>query len=466
MLYEKFAAKLTTGQFRFYAIIAFFIIVFMGGGGSRSDIDSLVFLRPLAILFCAYALSAADSNAIKTVKIPLFILLALMMIIVLQLVPLPPEIWRRLPQREIYGVIADIAGIQPTWRPLNLSPSGGWNSLFSTTIPLAALLLFAIQTRDNKRKVFYFILLAALFSGTIGILQLATHSTDLFYFYKITNEGLPVGLFANRNHQALLFAIAIIIFGWWISNLHPNRNYIKTEFSIIILGVLFSIVIVFIIGSRSGLILSCFAMLALLLFLYNSPALSSAQKQERAIFGYKISRKAIVLTVASVSIAGVSVLVIFMSRSLALDRLLHKVPVETLRSKIFPALTDMTDFFFPYGSGFGSFQRVFYQFETSELLRPQYLNHAHNDWIEFVIEGGVAAALVLAAFIVWFLLRSFQVIIQPAGPEKSHSLTAISIVLICALASITDYPLRVPAIMVIFVFACGILEGREQSNVR
>jgi len=462
---NQIVKRSTSDQARFHVIIAFFVIAFLTGGGSRGDITSLVVLRPLAILFCAYALSIADPNELRTVRMPLFMLTAIIAVIALQLVPLPPLVWQELPKRAIYGDIGDLMGIEQPWRPINLSPSGGWNSLFSTTIPLAALLLYAVQTADNKRKILYIILGAALCSGLIGLLQFASSSTDLFYFYRITNEGLPVGLFANRNHQALLFAISIVIFGWWAHKLNPSSNHITTQSLIILFGIIFSIVMIFILGSRAGLAASVFGIFVMLMFLYFSPLLSIGAKRGIRVFGYNMSLRAIVLSSSFAVIVGITLLVVLMSRSLALDRLLQKVPVETLRSKIFPALIDMGGDFLPYGSGFGSFQRVFYQFETTELLRPQYLNHAHNDWIEFIIEGGVAAILTLAVFVIWFLVRCFQISKRPSGRTKSIGIAAISIILIFGFASIVDYPLRVPSFMAAFAVVCAMLEGSGRSKV-
>ncbi|GAA0475384.1 hypothetical protein GCM10009096_16320 [Parasphingorhabdus litoris] len=162
-------------------------------------------------------------------------------------------------------------------------------------------------------------------------------------------------------------------------------------------------------------------------------------------------------------------LTLLLSRSLAFDRLFGKDIISDMRGQVSSTLESMAQGYFPFGSGFGSFEHVFKQFETYELLRPTYLNQAHNDWLQFVIEGGLPAILLLIALLIWLVKRSVFVIRlgvwTSAGKASIMSLGSLSF---CAAASIVDYPLRVPTLM---AFAAVMLSffadnSRENSPVR
>jgi len=119
-------ADLTGQSACFYAFVAFMTLVFSMGGSSRDDVQSLVILRPLAVLFGAFALTCRTREHWKGRLFPLYIAIALLVLMILQSIPLPPSIWTELPGRKIFADIADLAGIEQPWRPLTLSPSSLW----------------------------------------------------------------------------------------------------------------------------------------------------------------------------------------------------------------------------------------------------------------------------------------------------------------------------------------------------
>jgi len=73
---------------------------------------------------------------------------------------------------------------------------------------------------------------------------------------------------------------------------------------------------------------------------------------------------------------------------------------------------------------------------------------AHNDWAQFVIEAGLPGIiLLLGAF--WWIMR----IAMALGSNPMHRPALIALaggVLVVAVASLFDYPLRAP----LFQFAC------------
>lgn len=448
-----------------FAVIAIFILcVFLMGGGSRDDIQSLIVLRPLSILFCGYALIIISWDQTKRLGLPFILLSLLMLLMLLQLVPLPFSIWSQFPQREIYAQIADSADLGQFWRPHSLSPSKTWNSLFSLFVPLATMLLFAIQSAKHQRQTFLIILGFGLLSALFGYLQIFESGSNIFSLYKVTNVGQPVGLYANQNHQALFLVCTLVILGWYVSRISAGNPSIKSK-SLAALFAFFALIpIIIAAGSRAGLLIGV-AALVLVFYLVSGSSvvapLSQKIRRESREKGHVILSKRAWLAGAS-SLFVVVVFAILLFRSAALDQLFTQNPFEGLRSKLLPILLDMSWAYFPFGSGFGSFEHVYPQFETLELLNPRYLNQAHNDWVQFVIEGGLPAVILGLSFIFWLTRQIFFAIKNRGSSSHPRSMMAVFIILACGVASLVDYPIRVPSIMLLFSVCCVSLATRSR----
>jgi O-antigen ligase len=115
---------------------------------------------------------------------------------------------------------------------------------------------------------------------------------------------------------------------------------------------------------------------------------------------------------------------------------------------------EMIKAYWPLGTGMGSFEIVYRLHEPAELLSPQYMNHAHNDWLELILTGGLpAAALMGFAIVAWGtkVLRN-----ERAGDADLFAplrRAGAAILLILSLASISDYPLRTPFLLTLFAIA-------------
>jgi O-antigen ligase len=113
----------------------------------------------------------------------------------------------------------------------------------------------------------------------------------------------------------------------------------------------------------------------------------------------------------------------------------------------------MIESYFPVGSGFGGFDQTFRLHEPFALLMPTYFNHAHNDFQEIALDGGLPAILLLGAATVWWAIASLRA--WRAGPEAQHILPKLgsAMLLLVFVASLVDYPARTPMIMAMIVIA-------------
>lgn len=99
-----------------------------------------------------------------------------------------------------------------------------------------------------------------------------------------------------------------------------------------------------------------------------------------------------------------------------------------------------------WGTGFGTFDLVYPFYEGRDMVRAQYVNHAHNDFLEFILEGGISAIILLLTYAIAIIVRAFQV---ARYPLQRLALLSIAVIL---LHSLVDYPLRTMAIAMSFAF--------------
>ena len=457
---NSIAGQLSAPDARFYAFVVFFVIVFFTGGGSRDDIQSLLILRPIAVLFCAYALTVKAPEQWKGRQFPLYIAGALLALMVLQLIPLPPSVWTGLPGRQIFADIANIAGIEQPWRPLTLSPSKTLNSLFSLAVPIAAIMLYLNLDREYRKRAISVIILLAAISVLLSAMQLAGSPRGPLYLYNITNDGAAVGLFANRNHQSVFLAVTIVMLAWYAALCTPASRFATLKIYGSISGIFVVVPLIFVAGSRAGLILMAPALIAAFLLIYFGRystetlpiAKRSKSKQKKRLGLRRLSViGGIIALVALVSLS------IYSSRSIAFGRLFGDNELGELRVELFSILIRIWGDYFPWGAGFGSFEHVYRIYEPQEMLSPYYLNQAHNDWLQFPIEGGVAAILIAAVALVWLLfrLRLLQKKWNSSRHNKYTAIMAVLVMLFFLAGSVVDYPLRVPSLIAVFgVMSC------------
>lgn len=437
------------------------LVVVLLGGSSRFDQTQVMALRPLACLFLFPALWFASRERLAIIKTPLTFLLILAALAALQLVPLPPSIWHKLPGRELVASLDAAVGLPDIWRPISLSPMRTTNMLASLIVPLAALLLFAVQRDMKGRFVHYALIGAAVLSAVMGGLQLTGGPDSALYTYAVTNAGSPVGIFANRNHSAVFAALAMLSIAYL---LFANGAGNKKPGESIALGAAY--VLIFSIAlasqSRAGLLLCVSVLLLTLVFALAqswedriSRSKRGAEFKERSWTG----KRMLPITAACISLLAVLGLLLFADRIPALDRFGDDGLAGDMRWSILPTLVHMAGAYFPFGSGFGSFELTYYIHETPESLSPFYVNQAHNDWLQLVIEGGVIAAALLAAILIW-LARAMLILARGSRDDRLAAGFWLGVLAVLAFASMVDYPLRTPILAMFIAWLIADLSAR------
>jgi O-antigen ligase len=399
---------------------------------------SLLLLIPSLLRLRGVPFSAAQRAA-------LWIAALTLLLVLLQLLPLPPGIWQLLPGRSLVAQGLSVIGFEPGWMPLTLSPEGTRMAALSL---LPGLAVFAATLSLSPRRLFIPVLalvLCAVANALLGLAQKSQGADSLLYFYGSDGRAHAVGTFANRNFLGtqLFTAIPFIVA---LAGVAVNHWRVKW-WPVAVLASAYIVLMLFAlgaVGTRSGMILSMVATLLSVFMLKSGP-----ERRERT--GQGSSRVAI-LSVVMV------LLVLSQVGMAALLRIANTDVTSDVRGTINRVTIGQIAQYFPTGSGMGTFVPVYQLAETPEVMQDDYINHAHNDWFEVLLEGGLPAMLLLAAFLIWFVRLSWRAwTASGASSTAILQMAASTSALLILVHATVDYPLRTPAILTIFAFCCAVL---------
>ena len=445
-----------SSQLSFWALSAFLVILWIAGGASRADAAGQPVVRLSAwIILLGYVL-AVPRFELRKICMPLVFAGVMVLLVAIQLIPLPPDIWTLLPGREMIASSGLATGEVQPWRPLSVSPSATMNALGSLIVPILVLILSAALTGKQHWRIVSLLLGLMVAGSLIGLLQFSGARFD----HPLVNDiaGMVSANFANRNHFALFLATGCSLAMVWA--LEGQDVWWKIFVGLGIL--LFFALMVLATGSRAGVVLVPIA-LALGLFIVWRRAKSEFSRIPRKVaiaFG---------LTVV-VALLGAVMLSVSFDRAASIDRVLVLEAGDDQRVKGAPIVVDMIGLYFPAGTGFGTFDPAFRISEPDSLLGPRYFNHAHNDWLEVILDGGLLAALLLVTMLIWYFKLSYAAWSRSPGLGSRIRQLGSVVILLIMVASIVDYPARTPMIMALValssVWLCRDDIGFEEKGYR
>jgi len=418
------------------------MLVFILGGGARGDIQSLIILRPAAVLISCLALFTLKREHIRRYRTLFIIALLTLALILLHLVPLPPALWRSLPGRDFVSNVDATAGLGEVWRPISLTPLATWNAFYSMFVPLGVLLLGAQLSAEDQRYLLRVIIGLGLLSGVLGLMQVLGDPEGSLYFYRVTNNGSAVGLFANRNHQAVLLACLIPMLALLASQETRNSEAARARVYIAVAISFVLVPLILVTGSRAGVALGLLGLLSVPL-LYRKPKAGASERRIAA-------PRALTIALGILAVMAIAVVTIVLGRAEAFNRIMTPDAVDEIRFKVWGPIARLAWQYFPFGSGIGGFAEVYQVDEPDQMLGINYLNHAHNDWLEVYMTGGLPASLLLGVAVICWLRCTFLVWRPTTGtPTRDIQFGRLGsiLLLMLALASVGDYPLRVPSLV-------------------
>ncbi len=408
----------------------------------------MLYVRPIAVLTVGGLLLTPGPWRVEGLRSPMILLALFALTIAIQLVPLPPAAWMALPGHAPYRDAAIAAGTAQPWRPISLVPDRTIASLLSLLPAAGSLLVLAGVPRRYWPRLVEAVLAVVVLSALFGIVQIATGA---LYTYYPTSLGLPVGLFANRNHQAVLLDMGVVLLAWWATRPVETKAAANWRRAIALAIVVILVTLVLLTGSRTGLLLLVVALVPALL-------VTLAEIRARGID----RRWTIPALIAPAAMLVVGALTAQQSGYARLSAGVGQLG-EDMRALALPTVMEMIRTYLPWGCGFGTFDRAFYQFEPDALLKRSTFNNAHSDPLELLLTGGIPAALVAAVFLLWLGGTGWRAWRERAREGRRRRYSMLAIILLLA-ASIVDYPLRTPLLTTIFALLCGLVTGGRPGS--
>ncbi|WP_301101387.1 O-antigen ligase family protein [Propionivibrio sp.] len=377
-------------------------------------------------------------------------------IVLLPLLPVPASIWVTLPGRALYAEGQSLFGENSGQQSISIVPFASQVSALALLPPLA-IFFGTILCADRTRQQLVYVLLAiAGVQALLGLVQYGTQ--DAMFYLGMLPSYAAQGSYPNRNHFAglfeMAFPLAAALFAASFGNAAPKaRRYrskglrgafaaigearIRVYVLYLLLLTVFGLAIVFS-RSRTGIALLILGVIVSAAAF--APRLGGRQTM-RTVGGVMVLLGGMALAVGLVPV---------------LQRFAENDPVADGRWSIATATLEGVGTFFPLGSGAGTFPDVFRRFHPADI--SAFVNHAHNDYLEWLFEGGLLAGGLIVLLLALYLRRCVQTLREEGWPRERYLRIGAAIgIFLIALHGLVEYNLRIPANAIFFAFLAGLL---------
>ncbi len=423
------------------APLALLAAVVLGGGGSPAPLPELIAEWVVAALAAAWCWHRSPADI--PIPRPALAVGGLCLILpLLQLVPLPPQLWQAMPGRELEQAALALIGEDNTWRPWSIAPARTLAALLAALPPAVILLLTASAPRAGRQGSVGIIAGCALLTVLLGTAQLAGGPSSPLRFHAVPSAFLD-GFQANHNSTADLLLIGMVACALALRQgvqcgAIPARRGLVLGLAAGSTGLL--VLAVALTASRTGIALVPLALAAQGAILW--PWLRAGRRTIAAALGLG----ALLLAIGALALHGNDAL----ARVAARFDFTGELRPQIWRDSLFAGQRA-----FPFGVGMGNFQPAMLAAERLEVVRPTLPNRAHNEVLELLVEGGAAAlALGLTGLVGMRLTAAWR---QAGSDARAELVFAGAALLVLLVHSLADYPLRSMTLASIGAACAGII---------
>jgi putative inorganic carbon (HCO3(-)) transporter len=389
-----------------------------------------------------------------------------------EIVPLPAGLVRALEPARFRVPPATVLH-EPAWLTLSTDPHA---TLLTWIRLLAYLAAFTIAVRvfDSKkrRSLLVRVLIGiGLFEAVYGSVQYLTGWQKIFTYSKKFYTGMASGTYINHNHfggvleLTLPFLVGSILYYFQIWQENRRRGASRRDqssasagFQVLVYMFLLVVMLVGLLFSRSrGAILG--AILSLLFV--------------ALLAQLRVRRKTWLLGLFAFLAVSVGY-----GLWIGLDPVLSRFEELGLGSQSFStgsrlsfsrdALGIIRDYRWT-GTGLGTFATTFRHYQTGWVT--YFVDHAHNDFVEFACETGLVGAALLFLPILYLLVKMAITFLRDSRRYRPAVLLGcVGSIFAILIHSATDFNLQVPANALIVAVVLGIgykaacIEKREESS--
>lgn len=436
----------------FVAALLLLVVGVVLGGSSRASIGNLLVQLTALGLLTWLLVRRRITLPTGAAQVAFWVMAAAAALPLLYSVPLPPSVWSGLPGRDLALRTYAIAGIVPPWHGIGLRDGVGFVSALHLLAPIVMFLIVTRLTISQRWALLYGFLAVVLLAILVGIAQVPGGATHVLHFYDISSIDGALGFFPNRNHMATLMLCTLPLAAagalvWFRESGDGARGLAIGG------AVLFGLAIVGLVATsaRAGLVLAVPVLIGCILLARITRGRSGGRGVRPLLLW-----AAIALALAAI-IAG-------LAYSSIGTRLTTRVQtqgiVDSDRLEFARLTLKATPRFLPFGSGPATFRPVYAMIEPLDDLRPYYINHTHDDYLEILLEFGVPGALLLLAGLGWLGWASLAAWFDRDAADRAIRCAASVGVAAILLHSTFDYPVRTTTIAILLaLFAALTLAG-------
>ncbi|MBI1402425.1 MAG: hypothetical protein GC147_04350 [Porphyrobacter sp.] len=424
----------------------------IGGGGSRYGIANL------GVQLAAIAGLAANRESFLRfwgeAPIALRVLIAASLLVpLLQILPLPQDLWSALPGRILVARALDAAG-EGGWMPFSVNPARTLLAATALITPLAVLAIGWTLPRERLFDAGWLVVGCGILTALLGLVQLGATDDQGTLFGARSPGAILLGTFANRNSTALFLGFALALAAVLpVPRRNPAIPYLRVGLCALLL------IAVILTKSRTGLVLA-----ALPVGLGAAKAISWLIAMRRGTSGQKSRAGVVALALCGLLLTGAAGAVVLVAAPGRVSETLARFEAkDDPRRFIWDDATYSVARYWPAGAGTGTFDEVFQIDESLENLTVRRAGRAHNDYIELAIENGVVG-LGLAGL--WLLTLVWLSWSAHLSAQRWTAWAGSSLLLAVALQSITDYPLRNQTMLAMAGFALLLLVRSASADGR
>ncbi|MGF1766057.1 O-antigen ligase family protein [Enterovibrio makurazakiensis] len=284
--------------------------------------------------------------------------------------------------------------------------------------------IFLVNSSKRLKQVVMMIVISgtlqAFYAAMVVLLDIT--ESPVFGF---TEKGIATGSFVYKNHLANYLMMALCMgLGLIVTQLHTSPSDSRFVFIKRLLeGIL----------SRKMYIRLCLVIMVIALVMTRSRMGNTAFFAATAIGGiialvfYKNKPRALTALVGSVIAIDTIVVGALFGLENVKQRLVEtSLGAESRDQVVIWSLDIIKDFPFT-GTGMASFYTIFPMYSKADI---GFYDHAHNDYVQFMVEAGIPATLLLGIVVLYALWRAFSTI------RTRHSKTMKGIALGCIMSII------------------------------
>jgi hypothetical protein len=416
--------------------------LWLGGGVTQdsTSMDEWLQLLALPVLWMSVRVLLVEFPADRLSRCGIGLAVALILLLALQLLPLPASVWNLPAARGALTQDLQQAGVDTLRRHWSLAPAATEQGLWALLPALACFFAAITLDKSQRRRVLQVVIALAAFNVLFAFFQAGLPLDSELRLYDF-DAGFG-GLFANTNHQATACITGMVLatglgaearFRALREGAHPHAAW-----GYFLLAGVFLLAIP-LSTSRAGMSI---ALPALVLTLVLSGAVPLRRmKRNKATLG----------------MAAGMVLLMLLGMQAALGWMAIDLAEE--QRHVFAEITFQLGLAHaPLGSGVGSFVPLFAAASPLQMQEAYYVNHAHNEYAQWWLETGWLGMLLLVGVLA-VLAVAVKRLLQQRRRRSQVILAASAWVAVAAVMahSWADYPLRTLSLMSTTAALAGVM---------